>query len=180
MLPPETNVNGVNIFKDKETFIDSNKVFNIVNKLETTCNDKNERKIHNMSYEYTNISTALLCNHDSELDPSCSAHSMGVNNTINNCSKIHSPPVNSDLLIRGSVNTIDIFQNVYTQNELKKITTPCHMKANAMFQNCHNSDRFSKDRNCTVTWAHDARNQLTCHLGDFESPAGDPAVLIMN
>ena len=127
-----------------------------------------------MSCEYTNISTALLCYHDSELDPAGSSHSMGVNNTINNCSKIYSSTVNSDLLNRGSVNTIDVVQNIYTLDDLIQNTMPCHMKANAMFQNCHNSDRFSKDRNCTVTWAHDARNQLTCQLGDFESPAGDP------
>ena len=45
MLPPETNVNGVKLFRDEDTFIDSNKVCNIVNKLETTGNDKNKRKI---------------------------------------------------------------------------------------------------------------------------------------
>ena len=66
MLPPETNVNGVSIYGDKETFTDSNETFDTANKMKFACYDKNE--ISNMLYEYTNTHIALPYNHDSEFD----------------------------------------------------------------------------------------------------------------
>ena len=178
MLPPETNVNGANTRKDNETFIDSNKAVDTVNKFEPICNDDYECKISNGLYQYINTPIALPCNHDSEFDSLCLSHCMYINNSrgfvIDSCSKTYLPTVNSNLLNHGPVNTCDVCQNVCTQNEVNETIKPCHTKANVVYQDCYNIDSFSKESNCTVTWAHNASNQLTCHSGDLGSPVGDP------
>ena len=106
MVPPETTVNGVVSYIDRgtNTFIDSNKAVDNVNKIKFACNDITECDISSVFPEYTNTSVALPCNHDSGSDFVCTPNVMHINNTFVDLTEICSLPVDNGFLSHGFVN----------------------------------------------------------------------------
>ena len=170
----------ISTYGDKETFTDSSNIFDTVNKIELAYYDKNECEISNMWYEYINTSVALPCNHDSEFDSLCAPDLMYVHNNLGSLPKMYSSLVNYNLLNRGFVNIFDVCQNVQNQVEFEQINMPYNTEADVISQHCDTFDNDSKVSSYTADRTQNASNQLTCHMGNFGSPTGDPVGVVIH